>query len=113
MPKRRLIIRELDFVKEQKKFTKCYQTVTFVPFTQAYFEKRVTYFALKGKNYLADQYAHYEYPAVMLRKFTQFKLHESRYPHWLVRYNTQGEMVIRAGIRQPESRIGYLTLVDK
>lgn len=113
MLKRRLIIRELDLEKERKKLEKQYQRVEFTPFTQSFFERRVTYYALKGKSYLADQYAHYEYPANMLNRFTSFKLHDGRYPRWLVRYNNQGEMVIRAGLRQPESRLGYLTLVEK
>jgi len=113
MPKRRLIIRETDLAKAEKKLKAKYSSVTFTPFTKKYFEKRVTYFALKGKDYLAKQYAHYEYPSNMLGRFTSFVLHDNRYPRWLVRYNEQGEMLIRAGLRQPESRVGYLTLVDK
>jgi hypothetical protein len=112
MAKRRIIIRELDLQKVEKKLKKEYQQVKFTPFTRDYFEKRVTYFALKSKKYLADQYAHYEYPANMLGRLTGFKLHNSQYPCWLVKYNESGEMVIRAGLRQPESRVGYLTLVD-
>jgi hypothetical protein len=113
MPKRRIIIREIDLDKDRKMLEKKYQRVEFTPFTKAFFERRVTYFALKGKGYLADQYAHYEYPANMLNRFTNFKLYNSRYPQWLVKYSESGEMLIRAGIRQPESRVGYLTLVDK
>lgn len=113
MPKRRIIIRELDLEKNSKRLEKKFQRVVFTPFTKTFFERRVTYYALKGKSYLADQYAHYEYPANMLRRFTSFKLYDSRYPSWLVRYNESGEMLIRAGLRQPESRLGYLTLVDK
>jgi hypothetical protein len=113
MAKRRVIIREIDLEKDKKRLAKDYQRVDFTPFTRSYFERRVTYFALKGKLYLADQYAHYEYPANMLGRFTSFKLHDRRYPAWLVRYNEQGEMCIRAGLRQPESRLGYLTLMEK
>ena len=113
MAKRRIIIRELDYQKNRKKFEKQYQRVEFTPFNRLFFERRVTYYALKGKSYLADQYAHYEYPANMLGRFTSFNLHDRRYLYWLVRYNDQGEMLIRAGLRQPESRVGYLTLVDK
>lgn len=113
MPKRRIIIREIDLKKDRKKFEKQYQRVEFTPFTRTFFERRVTYYALKGKSYLADQYAHYEYPANMLGRFTSFNLHDRRYPYWLVRYGENGEMLIRAGLRQPESRVGYLTLVNK
>lgn len=113
MPKRRIIIREIDFNKDRNKLQKRYQRVNFTSFTKSFFERRVTYYALKGKDYLVDQFAHYEYPANMLGRFTSFKLYDSRYPNWLVRYNDNGEMVIRAGLRQPESRVGYLTAVDR
>lgn len=113
MAKRRLIIRESDFDKLQKQFAKQCQQVTFTPFTKGYFEKRVTYYALKGKAYLADQFAHYEYPANMLGRLTGFKLHNRQYPSWLVKYNSNDEMTIKAGLRQPESRLGFVTLVDK
>jgi hypothetical protein len=113
MPKRRIIIREADFEKVKSKLKKDYQQVSFTPLTQGYFEKRVTYYALKGKGYLADQFAHYPWPANMLGRLTGFKLHDRRYPQWLVRYNSSGEMTIKAGLRQPESVLGYVTLVDK
>lgn len=113
MPKRRIIIRESDFDLLKKKLAKEYQQVTFTPLTKNYFEKRVTYYALKGKGYLADQFAHYEYPANMLGRLTGFKLHDRRYPVWLVRYNSSGEMAVKASLRQPESRVGFITLVEK
>ena len=113
MPKRRIIIREADFDKLKNKLSKEYQNVTFTPLTQNYFEKRVTYYALKGKNYLADQFAHYPWPANLLGRLTGFKLHDRRYPSWLVRYNSTGEMTIKAGLRQPESVLGFITLVEK
>ncbi len=98
--------------KLPRRFHSQFSRVTFTPLTREYFERRSTYFALKGKQYLADQYAHYEYPANMLGRLTSFKLHNTQYPYWLVRYNDLGEMVIRAGIRQPESRMGFLTCVE-
>lgn len=113
MAKRRIIIRELDMDKLPKKFINSYERISFTPFNRDYFERRSTYFALKGKQYLADQYAHFEYPANMLGRLTSFRLHNTQYPHWLVRYNELGEMVIRAGIRQPESKLGFLTCVEK
>ena len=113
MAKRRIIIRELDMDKLSKKFIQSYERISFTPLNRDYFERRSTYFALKGKQYLADQYAHYEYPANMLGRLTAFKLHNAQYPYWLVRYNDQGEMLIRAGLRQPESRVGFITCVEK
>ena len=113
MAKRRVIIRESDFDKYSKSLSKDYQSVSFTPLTKNYFEKRATYFALKNKSYLADQYAHYEYPANMLGRLTGFKLHNYNYPRWLVKYADNGNMVIRAGLRQPESNLGFVTLVEK
>ena len=113
MAKRRVIIRESDFDKYLKSLSKDYQSVSFTPLTKNYFEKRATYFALKNKSYLADQYAHYEYPANMLGRLTGFKLHNYNYPRWLVKYADNGNMVIRAGLRQPESNLGFVTLVEK
>jgi len=113
MAKRRIIIREMDMDKLPKRFIQSYERVSFTPLTRDYFERRSTYFALKGKQYLADQYAHFEYPANMLGRLTSFKLHNRQYSEWLVKYNEVGEMVIRSGIRQPESRMGFITCVEK
>jgi hypothetical protein len=49
----------------------------------------------------------------MLGRLTGFNLHNRQYPFWLVKYNEAGHMVIRAGLRQPESNLGFVTLVDK
>lgn len=113
MAKRRVIIRKSDFEKYSKSLIKNYQSVSFTPLTKNYFEKRATYFALKNKSYLADQYAHYEYPANMLKRLTGFRLYNYNYPLWLVRYTDNGDMVIRAGLRQPESNLGFVMLVEK
>lgn len=113
MAKRRIIIRESDFNRYSKSLKKECQTISFTPLTKNYFEKRATYFALKNKSYLADQYALYEYPANMLKRLTGFKLFNYKYPNWLVKYTDTGSMVIRAGLRQPESNLGFVTLIDK
>jgi hypothetical protein len=42
----------------------------------------------------------------MLQRITNIPLWSGDYRRWLVRYNESGEMVIRAGLRQPESRLG-------
>jgi len=113
MPKRRVIIREIDIDKMSKKRKKQYKEIKFTPLTRSYFEKRLTYFTLKSKQYLADQYALVDYPNAMLGRLTSFKLHDRRYPGWLVKYNELDELVIRAGIRQPESRLGIAIFVEK
>jgi hypothetical protein len=113
MPKRREIIREIEIAKFPKSLRDQYEAIVFTPLTRGYFEKRLTYFVLKGKKYIADQYALYEYPNFMLRRFTQLKLHDDRYQGWLVKYNEHDELVIRAGLRQPESRLGLVRYVEK
>lgn len=113
MAKRRIIIRESDYNKELKALQKQHKSVSFQPLTRSYFEKRATYFALKGKQYLADQYALYDYPYAMLQRLTNLKLHNRMYPHWLVKYEDNGEMTVKAGLRQPKSRLGLLTIMEK
>ena len=111
--KKRLIIRESDFKKLSKGFLNKYDSVIFTPLTRHYFEKRVTYYTIKGKDYLARQYLHYEYPESLLKKMTGVKFHSSDYKYWLCKYDEQGQLLIRAGLRQPESRLGFVTLREK
>lgn len=111
--KRRLIIRENDFQKLPKGVLNQYESVKFTPFTREWFEKRVTYFSLKGKGYLARQYLHYEYPESLLRRMTGFSFHKKKYQYWLCRYDSDGQLQIRAGLGQPESRLGFATFKEK
>ena len=111
--KKRMIIRESDIKKLSKGFLNKYDPITFTPFTRHYFEKRVTYFTMKGKGYLARQYLHYEYPESLLKRMTGVKFHDLEYRHWLCKYDEQGQLLIRAGLRQPESRLGFVTLKEK
>jgi hypothetical protein len=111
--KRRQIIREIDFNKLPKTDVAKYESVTFTPLTKAWFEKRATFFYLKNKKYLADQFALNDYPDSMLRRFTSFDFYKDEYKYWLLKYNTEGELVIRAGLRQPESRLGFVTFKEK
>lgn len=112
MAKRRIIIRESDFKSLRKSDLSKYESYEFKPFTRSFFDRRATYYALKSKQaYLADQYALAEWPHLMIGKLTQFKLHDRRYPSWMLRWQGE-ELLIRAGLRQPESVLGYLTVVD-
>lgn len=111
--KRRLIIRESDFQKMPKAQINKYASVTFTPLTREWFEKRVTYYSLKGKEYLVRQYRHYEYPESLLRRMTGVKFYDKSYQYWLVKYDDQGQLKIRAGLGQPESRLGFITFKVK
>ena len=103
--KKHYIIRESDIKKLPADVRKAYD-VTFKPLTKEYFERRTTFFYLKGKKYLGDQYALSDYPRDMLQRITNIPLYSTEYLRWLVRYNELGEMTVRAGMRQPESRLG-------
>jgi hypothetical protein len=103
--KKHYIIRESDIKKLPADVRKAYD-VSFKPFTKEYFERRATFFYLKGKKYLGDQYALSDYPKDMLRRITNIPLYSTDYLNWLVRYNDADEMTVRAGMRQPESRLG-------
>jgi hypothetical protein len=103
--KKHYIMRESDIKKLPADVRKAYD-VTFKPFTKEYFERRTTFFYLKGKKYLGDQYALSDYPKDMLRRITNIPLYTTDYLNWLIRYNDADEMTVRAGMRQPESRLG-------
>lgn len=113
MAKRRIIIREYDLEKCLKDLERQFESVSFTPLKKEYFERRATYFALKGKQYIADQYSYYEYPNNMLGRITNLKLHNRNYSSWLVKFDADDYLTIRAGLRQPESKLGLLTLVEK
>ena len=110
--KKRQLMRESDFLKLPKSLLERYD-VSFKPFTRSYFEKRTTWFYLKGVNYVADQYALYEYPQHLLKRLTGVHWHNSTQQTYLYKYNEQGELVVRAGLRQPESRFGLATFREK
>ena len=110
--KKRQLMRESDFLKLPKSLLERYD-VRFKPFTRSYFEKRTTWFYLKGVNYVADQYALYEYPQHLLKRLTGVHWHNSTQQAYLYKYNEQGELVVRAGLRQPESRFGLATFREK
>lgn len=110
--KKHYIMRESDIRKLPVSVRKQYD-VSFKPLTRDYFERRTTWFYLKGKKYLGDQYAMYEYPKDMLKRITNIPLFTTDYLNWLVKYNEAGELTIRAGLRQPESRLGLGVFKEK
>ena len=110
--KKRQLMRESDFLKLPKPLLERYD-VSFKPFTKDYFERRTTWFYLKGIKYVGDQYAHYEYPQHLLKRLTGVHWHNSTQQAYLYKYNEQGELVVRAGLRQPESRFGLATFREK
>lgn len=110
--KKHYIMRESDIKKLSVAVRKKYD-VSFKPLTRDYFERRTTWFYLKGKKYLGDQYAMHEYPKDMLHRITNIPLFTTDYLNWLVRYNESGELVIRAGLRRPESRLGLGVFKEK
>lgn len=110
--KKRQLMRESDLLKLPKTITEKYD-VSFKPFTRDYFERRTTWFYVKGKKYIGDQFALYEYPKDLLKRMTGVHWHNHNQQTWLYKYNEQGELVVRAGLRQPESRFGLATFRKK
>lgn len=103
--KKHYLIRESDIKKISGDIRKKYD-ISFKPLTKEYFDRRSTFFYLKNKKYLGDQYALSDYPKDMIKRISNITLWSTDYLNWLIRYNDDGEMSIRAGLRQPESRIG-------
>lgn len=110
--KKHYIIREYDFSKLPAELKKSYD-ISFKPLDRAYFEKRTTFFYMKGKKYLGDQYALSEYPNHLLKRLTNITLWDRNYPEWLIKYDDQNQLQIRAGLRQPESKLGLVTFKPK
>jgi hypothetical protein len=110
--KKRQIMREGDYESLPKSVLDVYK-VDFKILTKQYFERRSNFFYLKDKKYIGDQYALYDYPKEMIQKFSGIVLYDRRYSSWLIRYNEENELCIRAGLRQPESRLGLATFRKK
>jgi len=110
--KKRQLMREIDFTKLPKDVLARYD-VTFKPFTRTYFEKRTTWYYLKGIKYIGDQYALYEYPQHLLDRLTGVHWFNHNQKYYLYKYNAEGELVVRAGLRQPESRFGLATFRER
>lgn len=110
--KKHYLIRESDISKITGEVRKKY-SITFKPLTQEYFERRSTFFYLKGKKYLGDQYALNPYPRDMICRISNIILWDTGYLNWLIRYNDDGELAIRAGLRMRESRLGLGVFKEK
>ena len=105
---KRQLMRESDFNKLPKIILSRYD-VKFTPFTRDYFARRTTWYYMKGIKYVGDQYAHYEYPQHLLKRLTGVHWYNGNQREYLYKYNEAGELVVRAGLRQPESRFGLAT----
>lgn len=81
--------------------------MSFVPITQDWLQKQVTWYSMKGNKKFADDYKHWQYPDQMIRRFHKVPLYDRRYKNWLVNYNEAGEMQVRAGINLRASRLGF------
>lgn len=104
---RKFIIRESDLKRmshyERKKYTK----IDFVPITQEWLQKQVSWWTLRGKKSEADAYRHWPYPSELIKRLPRTRLYDRRYKDWLVNYNEQGELQVRAGLNLPVSRLGF------
>lgn len=110
--KKRQLMRESDFNKLHKIILSHYD-VKFTPFTRDYFARRTTWYYMKGIKYIGDQYALYEYPQHLLKRLTGVHWWNSNQRDYLYKYNEAGELVVRAGLRRPESRFGLATFREK
>ncbi len=107
------VIREYDFKREYSKYKNNDIEAEFEPITKDWLEKQVTWFTMKGNKQYADAYRHWPYPHELIQRMPKVKMFDRRYRYWLVRYDEQGVMKIRAGIGQPESTVGFLKLKIK
>lgn len=99
------IIREYDWEKLPNWFIQKWQ-VRFSVLTKDYFESQYLWYSLQGEKKFAGQYALYEYPERMINNITNFPCWLPIYREWLIKYNSQREMVIRTHINNPDTRLG-------
>ena len=109
MANKKVIIRESDYLRLPAWEKDKYDSVTFAPITREWLQRQVTFFSMKGKKNLVNDYRHWQYPNEMIKRFYKTPLYDRRYKNWLIDYNDQGEMCIRAGINQPTSRLGIVS----
>lgn len=109
MIKRKFIIRETDY---QRYFVKdpSWHRKSWEPITVTWLQKQANWFTLKNNKKFSDLFRHWPYPHEILRRLGHKMLYKSEYINWLVNYNDQGEMQVRAGINQPLSRLGWAKL---
>jgi hypothetical protein len=115
--RRKYLIREMDFNKLNTPFMRrrryayakppTWDRMLFEPVEQEWFKKQMTFYLMKGDKVTASAFKHWPYPHELLAR-TGLPLHDKKYLHWLLRWDDEGHLRIRAGINQPESRMGWV-----
>ena len=109
MANKKVIMRESDYRRLPAWEKSRYDSITFTPITKEWLQKQVTWFTMKGNKSWANDYRHWPYPNEMIKRFHKISMYDRRYKNWLIDYNDQGEMQIRAGINQPTSLLGIVS----
>lgn len=105
--KRRVIIREYDFLKIMKRDTLSilYDTYKFIPFTRDVIDKELMWAELKGK-ILSASWDMDEPPRSNIRKLQDY-LYNKTYLDWDIWYDENGYVSIQARKNTPISYLGW------
>lgn len=117
---RKVLIRESDLSKinnasrfSNRRFytpVNDWRIVSTEPVTQAWCEKRVTWYTLKNKPQLSHLWRHWPWPDQLLARLNKKDIWDKRYLTWLVRWTDTDTLEIRAGLNQPRSKLVWATI---
>jgi hypothetical protein len=99
------VIREYDWNNLPEWFTQKWH-VDFFPITRDYIEAKYVWHKLQGNNVVANQYALVDYPERLVKNLSEPPFWFSIYKQWFIKYNDNGELVVRITLDNPDSLLG-------
>lgn len=113
--RRRVLIRESDLTKVtdpwvphmRRKHTSGWKKISFETITKDDLMKTANWLHLKGNKAKAALYRHYDYPGTFVARLDNNEVYSTSYRNWLIKYNDDGEMEIRASLGHKKSRLGW------
>ncbi len=106
--RRRVIIREYDFLKIQNRSLKFYDTAEFEPITLDQLKHEHLLKVLSGADLPKPMYGEYHYPRNYLYEMRNY-LYDEHYVDWFSKYDADGYMYIQSQRNKPESMLGWAT----
>ena len=107
--RRRVIIREYDFLKIYNYSLKLYDSAEFEPITLKQLEHEHLLKVISGTKLPQPLYhGEYHYPKNYLYEMSNF-LYDRKYVDWFSKYDADGYMYIQSRPNRPESMLGWAT----
>lgn len=106
--KRRVIIRQYDYLKIQNRARQVYDRTDFEPITLKELEHEHLLKVLSGARLPKPMYGEYYYPRNYLYEMANY-LYDKNYVDWFSKYDADGYMYIQSKRNAPESMLGWAT----